>query len=88
MGKKINKRITKEKEVDCSVKLDLPKICFFNDNNQNCLNNINRKNVILIDEPGNSLHGKAQEDVLKIFEKICLNLIDNPLSCKKLSKFI
>ena len=24
------------------------KICFFNDNNQNCLNNINRKNVILI----------------------------------------
>ena len=29
-----------------------------------------RKNVILTDEPGNSLHGKAQEDVLKIFEKI------------------
>lgn len=33
-----------------------------------------RKNVILIDEPGNSLHGKAQEDVLKIFEKIKDNL--------------
>jgi len=33
-----------------------------------------RKNVILIDEPGNSLHGKAQEDVLKIFEKIKGNL--------------
>ncbi len=29
-----------------------------------------RGRVLLIDEPGNSLHAKAQEDVLKVFEEI------------------
>ncbi|MCU0462571.1 MAG: ATP-binding protein [Bacteroidales bacterium] len=32
--------------------------------------NINRKMVLLVDEPGVSLHARAQEDVLKVFEDI------------------
>lgn len=32
--------------------------------------NINKKMVLLVDEPGISLHARAQEDVLKVFEDI------------------
>ncbi len=32
--------------------------------------NINREMVLLVDEPGVSLHARAQEDVLKVFEDI------------------
>ena len=32
--------------------------------------NINKKMVLLVDEPGVSLHARAQEDVLKVFEDI------------------
>jgi len=32
--------------------------------------NINRQMVLLVDEPGVSLHARAQEDVLKVFEDI------------------
>ena len=32
--------------------------------------NINRKMILLVDEPGVSLHARAQEDVLKVFEDI------------------
>lgn len=32
--------------------------------------NVNRKMVLLVDEPGVSLHARAQEDVLKVFEDI------------------
>ena len=32
--------------------------------------NINKKMILLVDEPGVSLHARAQEDVLKVFEDI------------------
>lgn len=32
--------------------------------------NVNKKMVLLVDEPGVSLHARAQEDVLKVFEDI------------------